>query len=448
MRSTAPLLVFIACCAVPILWAQHPLLHAGPMLGYSTMREVCIWVQTRQEASVEIAYWDTATPQVRYRTHPASTTWWFGSHIAHIQVSGLLPGRVYEYELYLNGERVAFPYRLMFRTPPLWQWRSAPPTFRVAAGSCAFINDSLVDRPGPPYGGDYEIFESIANLQPELMLWLGDNVYFREADWDSHYGMAARYTHDRALPQLQRLLATVHHYAIWDDHDYGPNDSDRSFVHKHIARQTFTNFWCNPAYGIDGTGTGGITTSFSWGDVDFFLLDNRFWRTPNRLRSEPRTILGKEQFRWLREALVSSRATFKVVVIGGQVLNPTPVFETYANCAPEEREELLNFLQQERIPGVIFLSGDRHFTELSRLERPGLYPLYELTVSPLTASPFRRAAQEPNPLRVPGTLVTERNFAVLEFTGESSNRQLQIRVYNSKGRLLWERTIRAAELQP
>jgi len=277
------------------------------------------------------------------------------------------------------------------------------------------------------------------------MLWLGDNVYFRETDWDSRSGMIARYTHDRALPQLQRFLATVHHYAIWDDHDYGPNDSDRSFLHKHTARQVFTLFWCNPTVGIDGTQ--GITTAFSWGDVDFFLLDNRFWRTPNRLSSGQRTLLGPEQFQWLREALLSSRASFKIIAIGGQVLNPLPVFETYARCAPEEREELLQFLDSTRIPGVIFLSGDRHFTELSRLERKGLYPLYELTTSPLTASPFRNADREPNPLRIPETLVTERNFALLEFTGPASDRELVIRVYNAGGALLWEHRLHASELQ-
>lgn len=408
------------------------------------MREVCFWVQTRQSATVRIAYWDTAFPAHQWWTDSVRTTPQTG-YTAHLRATGLLPGRVYGYRLYLNGEPVSFPYPLRFRTPPLWNGRTNPPTLRVAAGSCAFITDSLTDPPGRPYGGEYHIFESIARLEPDLMLWLGDNVYFRQTDWDSRTGMIARYTHDRALPALQRLLSTVHHYAIWDDHDYGPNDSDRSFLYKDTAREVFQLFWCNPTYGV---GNGGITTAFSWGDVDFFLLDNRSWRTPNRLRSERRTLLGEAQRRWLRDALVSSRATWKIIVLGGQLLNPVPAFETYANCAPEEREELLRMLQQEQIPGVLILSGDRHFTELSRLERPGLYPLYELTVSPLTSSPFADAVREHNPLRLPGTLVTERNFALLEFTGPLEDRILHIRVYNSAGHLLWERTLRAAELRP
>ena len=36
----------------------------------------------------------------------------------------------------------------------------------------------------------------------------------------------------------------------------------------------------------------------------------------------------------------------------------------------------------------MFLSGDRHFTELLKVERPGTYPLYEFTSSPLTSRPW------------------------------------------------------------
>ena len=81
------------------------------------------------------------------------------------------------------------------------------------------------------------------------MIWLGDNVYFREPD-DSRTGVYHRYSHDRSLPELQPLLGSVHHYAIWDDHDYGPNNSDRSFIYKNITLQAFKDFWANPTYGL------------------------------------------------------------------------------------------------------------------------------------------------------------------------------------------------------
>ena len=100
----------------------------------------------------------------------------------------------------------------------------ATPDFRFVIGSCAYINDPPYDRPGEPYGGEYEIFEQIAAQRPDFMIWLGDNVYLREPDWNSEAGILYRYTHTRSLPQLQKLLRICPHYAIWDDHDFGPND--------------------------------------------------------------------------------------------------------------------------------------------------------------------------------------------------------------------------------
>ena len=94
------------------------------------------------------------------------------------------------------------------------------------------------------------------------MLWLGDNIYLREPDWNSWTGIIHRYTHDRATPQLQPFMASVHNYAIWDDHDFGPNDSDKSFWNKNLTLKAFKLFWANPSYGTGDIK--GTTTSFQW----------------------------------------------------------------------------------------------------------------------------------------------------------------------------------------
>jgi alkaline phosphatase D len=120
----------------------------------------------------------------------------------------------------------------------------------MAVGSCAYIGEAQYDRPGDPYGGDYQIFTNIHQDQPALMLWLGDNTYLREVDWHSRSGIQHRFTHTRSLSEMQPLLASTHHYAIWDDHDYGPNNSDRSFIFKDIVTDIFCDFWGNPTCGI------------------------------------------------------------------------------------------------------------------------------------------------------------------------------------------------------
>jgi len=424
-------------------FAQVNLLQSGPMVCFSEMREVSLWVQTNADAIVRFEYWEKGNPANKHATINAEAIKFYG-YTCELIADEVQPGKTYQYALFINEKLVERPYPLEFQTLPLWQWRSDPPEFTVALGSGAYINEGQFDRPGKGYGDGYEIFESIHKKRPDLMLWLGDNVYYREPDWNTRTGMIYRYTHSRSLPELQALLGSTHHYAIWDDHDYGPNNSDRSFWNKDNSLEIFKLFWGNPSYGVNGMP--GVTTQFQWGDADFFLLDNRFFRTPDTRKTGERTLMGKEQFEWLIDALCTSRATFKIVAIGGQVLNSVADFETYATYK-EERQQLIDEITKNDIPGVIFVSGDRHFTELSKFPRQGTYPLYELTSSPMTSGPYIGAEREKNKYREEGTIVTQRNFMTMTFSGSKLERKVSVAVFDTKGKKLWSRTLEAAELR-
>jgi len=422
-------------------FAQKSVLQSGPMLGYSEMREVLLWVQTNDIAEVSFAYWikdslDTKPENIFYT--PSVLTNKNEAYTAKIIADKVLPGHTYGYDLYLNGKKIAFDYPTTFQSQKLWQWREHPPTFTMAVGSCAYINEPKYDRPGKGYGDNYGIFETIHEKRPDAMLWLGDNNYLREADWFTQTGIHHRYTHSRSVQELQPLLASTHHYAIWDDHDFGPNDSDRSFIHKDKTLAAFETFWGNPTTGLPEM-DGGITTSFQWNDIEFFLLDNRYFRSPNHRKTGESTILGKEQIEWLIDALATSKSAFKVVAIGGQVLNPLPIWENYANRHAEERAYLLEQITAEDIKNVIFLDGDRHHTELSKMVNNAGNTVYDLTCSPFTSGTGKR--DEINPLRVPETLVTERNFGILTFSGKYQERTLTIQIFNKEGVELWTRDI-------
>lgn len=426
-----------------MLSAQPELLQSGPMVGYSEMREVMVWAQTTEPAEVHVEFWPEGDPDARGATVPMLTDG-ESAHIAWLVIGGLEPGTRYRYALYINGEAVPRDYRLSFQTQMLWQWRTDPPPVEFVIGSCAYVNDTAYDRPGTPYGSDYQIFKAIYDEAPDFMIWLGDNVYLREADWYSRSGILDRYTHTRSLPEMQPLLGALHHYAIWDDHDYGPNNSDRSFRMKDVTLEAFRLFWGNPEGGL--VDQPGITTMFQWADLEFFLLDNRYHRSPNARVTGERTILGAAQFEWLIDALAASYAPFKFVVIGGQVLNSVESHENYAVFAAE-RERLLRAIRAEGITGVFFLTGDRHHTELSRMERRGTYPLYDLTISSLTAGPNPRAVNEPNDYRVDGTFLGEHNYGRLVVTGPRTERVLTITTFDAGGAAKWERVIPAAELR-
>lgn len=426
---------------VAIAFAQKTFLQSGPMVGYSEMKEVMLWVQTNAPADVHFVYWEKDKPEMSWATEVVSTTK-KDVFTAHCIADEVNPGKRYDYDLYINGKKINFDYPTSFQSQTLWQYRTDPPGFTLALGSCTYVNETEVDRPGNPYGGDYEIFTSIHEKRPDAMLWLGDNTYFREVDFYTRTGVMHRNTHTRSLPEMQALLASTHNYAIWDDHDYGPNDSDRTYFHKDWTLEAFKLFWGNNGYGLDGQG---ITSKFKFNDIDFFLLDNRTFRTPNDKKEGENILLGERQMEWLIESLVFSKAPFKMVVIGGQVLTTAEVFENYINLNKEERAYLLRRIEEENIKGVIFLTGDRHHTDLSMYKNKAGNMVYDLTVSPLTsgAVPMKYLVDEKNDHLVKGTLVAQRNFGLLEFSGKRLERHLNIKIFDVKGEMLWEYDIDA-----
>jgi alkaline phosphatase D len=418
-------------------------IQSGPMLGYPGMLEAKVWIQTEYAANVQIRYWDTELADEKYITESIQTSAQ-KAFTATCIADKVLPGKTYNYEVWVDGKKMDFAYPLKFTTMEIWKWRKDAPDFKFAFGSCFYVNEPEFDRPGKPYGQNFQILNQIESTDADFMIWGGDNMYYRETDWNTKTGLFHRFTHTRALDSLQPLLAKMPHFAIWDDHDYGPNDSDRSYWMKHDALEVFKSFWANPNYIFPNDG---ITGTFTWSDCQFFLLDDRWWRSPNnREQTGNRDYFGNEQIEWLIDALSGSEATFKFIVSGGQIINPVQVSENYSNYA-EERTLLLKLIEQEGIKGVIFLTGDRHHTCLQKLDRPGNYPLYDLTVSPLTSGAGKPSKMESNALFVEGTIVTEKqNFATLDIKGGAKERQLDIKVFNSDGSLLWEKTILQNEL--
>ena len=419
------------------------LINSGPMVGYSTMQEVLLWVQTEERANVHFEYYEIDNPKVKFSTDKIETEKKNG-YVAKLIADQVIPGKKYKYEVYINNYKIERNYAMEFQTQELWKWRTDPPDVKFIIGSCSYINEPKFDRPGKPYGSNFEIFKSINKKNPDFMLWLGDNTYLREPDWNSRTGFIKRYSHTRAFPELQPLLASTHHYATWDDHDYGPNNSDGSFWLKETASEIFKLFWGNPNY--DVTGKGGITGFFQWSDLDFFLLDNRYHRTANNNLTGNRQMLGKDQIDWLINALSFSQASFKFVAVGGQVISNGAVYENYATY-PDERKYLLDKIREAKIEGVIFLDGDRHHTILSKMqETKNIYPLYDLTCSSLTAG-VNNDNEPYNSFKLEETFVNVNNFGMLNVTGPTNDRELTIQIFDKDGKELWIKSIKANDLK-
>lgn len=479
--SCRSLTVLIALVLAGGSMAVAARIQTGPMVGYVTMAEVLLWLQTDAPAEVSFEYWPVGQEDAKART-AAVTTERASAFVAKCVADQVKAGTEYEYRVLIDGKPQQVRFRpefqggsvipLRFKTPPNWRFRERGhevPDFKIALGSCAYINeaggyDRLNSR---PYGNRYEIFEAIYTKYPDLFIWLGDNVYLRETDWTSRTGFYHRWTHDRSIPEMRGLLATVPQYGIWDDHDYGPNDAGREFWNKEMAKEAFLLFHGNPSAGLPELP--GIFTFFNYGDVNVYLLDNRSYRTQPHLNSDSfgieKALLGKKQIDWLVESMSfrqsqtkpqgsSYPSNFNLICIGSQVLSPFSK-HGYAHY-PEEYQYLIDRIVDAEIDGVVFLTGDVHFSEMSRLVykgggQPGVlgragiageeYYFHEVTSSPLTSGPWAGAAAELNPYRLDvfdgeADRVGRRNFAVLEFSGDLSDRLLTVKFYDPDGNLL------------
>lgn len=421
-------------------FAQHPDVPiAGPMAARVYADRATIWAQLREEANTQchcLSLQDSTSYVSKQVASQKSEDF-----IVHMQLDSLKADHYYICDLWVNGQPAGPAYRTRFRTLPD---DNRAIDFSMAVGSCAFLND---DRYGPtrrilPYGGKTEIYDIIATHQADFMFWLGDNIYLRAGEWNSREGVQYRYRHTRFHPALQKVMRTGSHLAIWDDHDFGPNDGDSTYQLRKMTADLFQKAWPNPKP-VDPQQ---LYTNYRIGDVEIFLMDDRSHRAPNDAPpSEQKTFLGKKQLDWLIQSLKSSDANFKIIAIGSQVLSNCNLAEGYIFGYENEFEEMIFRVREEQIEGVLFFSGDKHLTEISRYDYPGLYPLFDLTISPFTS--FPTPIKLSNSHRVKGTFVGRRNFGILNFVGKGDDRRMVINIYNVNGKRLWQRSIWAKELR-
>ncbi len=317
------------------------------------------------------------------------------------------------------------------------------PLQRIALGSCA---DQALDQP---------IWDAIGRLEPQLFLFLGDNIY---ADTEDMAKMKADYAQLAAKPEFQRFRAQVPLMATWDDHDYGVNDGGAEYPKKAEAQQLFLDFLGEPA-DSPRRAQEGVYQAQIFGPpgqrVQVILLDTRTFRSPLLLDPSPyrryqpdtdphKTLLGSAQWAWLAEQL-RQPSEFRFIVSSIRVLDYASSFECWKNL-PLELERLFQLLRDSEAEGVVFLSGDAHFAQLKRSDGGLGYPLYEFTSSGLTHS-LPIGAERPAPLAIVrpyGGL----NFGTLEFDWEREDPELTLTTHDRDGNPVFQHKVRLSELRP
>jgi alkaline phosphatase D len=397
----------------------------GPMLGAVTPTSIRIWVRVSNEFPVSVAvsespqFDDTVvTPPVLARAEDDLTV--------TLLVSDLRPATRYYYRILVDGRRGKY-------TPdvPVLSFVTAPDpktaaVFSVATGSCArFAEDP-----------DQVVWRSVAAASPDFFIWLGDNIY---GDSGQPSTLNGEYQRQRDVITYRPVSRQIPQIAIWDDHDSGLDNGDGSSSFKYSALKSFRNYWANPAYGLDDTP--GVFFEYHYGGVDFFLLDGRYYRDPNAAPDVAgKTMLGAAQKAWLKERLRASKAPFKIIATGGGwTVSKGPGGDSWASFLTE-RDELFDFIRDERIDGVVLISGDSHVAELNAIPRSekGGYDLYDLVSSPLAQDASDGFLERRPERRIRQVYFGSANFGLLQFDMRGKDPWLEFNVLNYRGDAAWE----------
>lgn len=261
---------------------------------------------------------------------------------------------------------------------------------KIAFGSCAHQ-----DLPQP-------ILDSAAAKRPDLFIWLDDNTY---GDTKDMAVLKAKYDKLKAKPEFQRLKGISRFLATWDDHDYGWNDSGRHYPFKAASKKNFLGFWDEPS-DSPRRSRKGIYNAYYFEQngkrLQVILLDNRTFRDNLRIyrgelshnnrffypldyyphEIQDSTLLGEAQWAWLENEL-RKPADLRIIGSGTQFSISYNGYEAWSNF-PHERQRMLYLIKKTRANSMIFITGDVHYAEISVLNEPGIYPIYDITSSGIT----------------------------------------------------------------
>ncbi len=340
---------------------KHDLkLFNGPMLGDIKPTSARFWVRTAGAAKVQIKVGEQTSDELQTAAEEDFT--------AVMTVNGLKPFSDYVYSVEVDGKTIQRD-TFRFRTAPE---KGQPVEFHVTFGS------------GSRYVPVNEVaWSNMAKARPLAYLGLGDNVYI---DVENRRGAQRLFYYRRCLsPAYRELINSVGMYAVWDDHDMAMNDSQGGAgldaPWKMPNWTVFRQNWNNPHYG-GGDAMPGTWHSFSLGDVDFFMTDGRFYRD-----KEGQTMLGPDQKKWLLEGLAAAKGKFKVIASGTMWADGADKDGKDSWAGPwarAERDEIFDLINDQKINGVILISGDRHRSDIWKIDRPRGYPLYEFVSAKVT----------------------------------------------------------------
>lgn len=414
------------------LCEKHGVVHlGGPMLGDITSEGVKVWVQTLKPSKVEIHLLSDNGEVV------------FGSEVSRleddlaviIQISGLQSGKRYPYRLYIDDAIVDLPFDASITTLPS---SGTLRDVRIAFGTC--FHRWGLGNPGQA--------QQILSRKPMAMLLGGD---IAAQDRDNHIGLhRADYLLRDFTPAWKELSASVPMFATWDDHDYFNNDkwgipAGYMLEDKEAVWRIFKKSWNNPSYGLEENGKG-LFFRTRIGPADVIMLDNRYFRT-----GEKGSFLGDEQMKWLETELLDCKGPFIILSCGTMWSDYiSRGKDSWGANDPNGRDHIFNFIERNKIGGVLLISGDRHGARGFRIPRPSGFNFYEFTPASLGGRkqgsnwPATHPDWNTQLFGFSGVYA----FGEFSFNTESPDPEVTFSLIRDDGDVLYEMTLRRSELTP
>lgn len=265
--------------------------------------------------------------------------------IVKLSVSGLTASTSYFYGVEVDGVLLGAG-RGEVKTFPA---AGSPASFSVWFGSCQWTvpADStyaaILARSGP-------------NGRALMGIHMGDLNY---RDWGASTTAAdvlAQHMTSLGSDSMAPNLAKIPFNYMWDNHDWGGNDSDGTNPAGAVVAAQYRRVF--PAYSLPASNGRGGYHSWTVGRVQFIQLDVRSYRSPQTNADVPsKTMLGAEQKAWLKARLTDPEPV--KVLCGNYYWRKDAPSSGRWGAYATEFDELNAFVQANGVR-LYVLFGDRH----------------------------------------------------------------------------------------
>lgn len=401
----------------------------GPMLGSLSNESVIIWVRPANSESISIVVKDS-DGNIAKRVENVRVTPGIDKRFL---INGLTPDTNYKYSVLSNKSSVAAG---SFTTAPMNDLKGK---LRIAFG--ADFHKIGLHNPN--------LYREIQKREPLVMLFYGDTAV------DGRKNNASMHRSDYLLRDVslpwKKFVANIPVYATWDDWDYFTNDTNgipKNYTSsdRELIREVWKRNWNNP---VNAPNREGIYFKTRLGSVEIFMLDTRSCRE-NDKRRQYTSFLGKTQHEWLKKGLKESTAPFKIISSGTMWSDyVSNAKDTWGSWDTEGREELFSLIEEERIGGVLLISGDRHGARGFKIPRKSGFEFYEFEVGTLGGVPGPAAMVKNCPEQIfgydgPTTIA----FGEFNFDTSTDNPNVTFLLIRDKGEILEEHTLTLDQLTP